>query len=354
MVTTFAHDTPRHIKNSNLETYLNHWRKTNNIPGISVAILKPDYSIIVYNSGMKTLKNHDPINNKTLFRIGSITKTFISAMVLKLEAQHKLSIHDHIGKYLPQYPKWATINIQQLLNMTSGIYRYTQDSKFKANKSHYPLKSWSNTQLINIAYKHKNYFKPGTKWHYTNTNYLLLAMIIEKVSGENVSFMIKNHLIKPNNLANTYYITGTLPQKLKNNIAHGYEGNHDVTYNFFDGAPAGGMTSSAKDIALWTKALFTNTLPKNQLAELETTFHYHNSFEPKGSAYGLGIFTLETKRFGKIWWYTGVVNGYSALMIWIPTKHIAISAAINRITQNNYEYLFPQKSLFKRLLKEIA
>lgn len=331
---------------NNKENFLNSWRIKNEMPAV-VATVSSGSNTRTFSVGFSDIYQKIPITNSALFRIGSVTKTFISAEILLLESQGKLSINDTLKMWLPQYPEWQSITIKQLLNMTSGVYNYSENAVLEQENVLFPDKRWQTLELVNIAYQHPLYFSPGQDWHYSNTNYLIASMIIEKATNRPVNVAIERDLIRPLHLVNTYYIKSIIPIFFKNKLINGYHDDKEVTWQSQQGDT---MISNTRDIATWIRALFTTLLPPKQRQELQDTFQYHNDFEPKGSAYGLGVFSLETKCFGKIFWYAGIEQGYSALFIWMPNEKKVVTVMVNRMFTNDETQLFPHRALFDYFL----
>lgn len=338
-----------------LLTFIGQWRNYYQIPAVVVTISREGKPAHTYLTGYIDLEQKKVVSADSLFAIGSITKTFISALTLQLAAQNKLNLDDPIIKWLPQYPNWRGITIRQLLNMTSGIVRFTEDMGFIQARKQNPKQHWTAEQLVNMAYQHPNYFKPGTNWQYSNTNYLILGLIIEKVTDQPLAWVLQRNIIQPLKLIHTYYISTNIPHALMPLMAHGYQQNKDVTENDFSvyGA-SGSMISNTLDMTRWIRALFTKLLPKQQLTDLTTVFHYNQPSQPPGSAYGLGIFSLQVPEYGTVWWYSGLIEGYASLCVWIPSQKIAIAVTINRLANQRFMLLFPQEALFQFLMKYIA
>lgn len=326
----------------------------NHIPAVVVTISRKQLPMQTFASGVIAMNTNDPVSANNLFQIGSITKTFTAAEILLLESDGKLSINAPIGQWFPEYPKWKNITLKQLLNMSSGVYNYMEDDYFIQTVKKHPDQNWQPHELTDIAYKHADYFKPGSGWHYNNTGYILAGEIIEKITKQSASAILNQKLLSPYHLSNTYYTPTSLSGILLSRMANGYQGTtNTIRFNLSSIGTAGAMISNTQDIATWTRLLFTKVLPPQQMTEFLTTYNYgHHSYpaEPNGSAFGLGIFSFKTTRLGKIWWYTGVTAGYSALLVWIPEKQEAITVTINRIPGKYYRYLLPDKALFNYLI----
>ena len=161
------------------------------IEGLSGAALQVDrgagHPIVSVFAGDDGLSDKKPIGPDTLFQIGSNTKAFTAALILKLEAAGKLRLDDTIGRWLPQYPAWKDVTIRSLLNMTSPIPNYSETveiGKIEAADIHHQFSDKDLIGFVDPANGHS--FPPATGWFYSNTNYILAGLIIEAASGINV------------------------------------------------------------------------------------------------------------------------------------------------------------------------
>jgi len=142
--------------------------------------------VILLNKGYGYRNATDKVanNEQTIFQLGSVTKQFTSAVILKLQEEKKLSVSDKLSKYFPGYPKGDSITIEQLLTHTSGIYNYTNDQKFMANE----VTKSANREMMMALFKDKPLdFSPGSSWSYSNSGYSLLGYIIEAVTKKLMS-----------------------------------------------------------------------------------------------------------------------------------------------------------------------
>ncbi len=319
-----------------LQSILDKYRKEYNVPGLSMSVsLSPNSRTRNYVSGTTKLNGSQPINADTIFQIGSNTKAFTSAIILQLEAEGKLNINDTLGKYLPNmYPKWNNVKLINLMNMTSGIDSYTDEEFGKKIllDTIYRTKTWTLKELADYAYnKYSNLDDPG-EYNYSNTNYILLGMVIEKVTGNSYQQELYQRLIGANaplGLKNTHYISSSplnFPPYIKNNMAYSYIENsyiygnttvHDITdMSLSSSASAGGMISTPREDVIWDRALFSGkVLPAKQQQELENEC-VHLTDPDDVSAYCLGVSYLKNYKVtdnlilqGKTWTYFGSQMG---------------------------------------------
>lgn len=326
---------------------------TYHIPGAQVSIFCPgEIKSRDFSSGTTILNGTTPIQNKHLFQVGSETKSLIAVIMLKLEAQGVLSIQDKIGSWLPFLPTaWQDISIKQLLNHTSGIYNYTDVLEELGQQGKLDLyKQWQSQELLDLVKDKSLYFPPGQGWHYSNTNYVLAGLIIEKATGLSVDELIQRDVLWPLGMYDTYYLPEKYDDKIMQRIAHGYSARgvfpdepKDITetnHSYFNAA--GALVSSSHDMAIWIKRLLLGgLLPSKQMHELmnlvdeNTGKHIPHTSSQLG--YGLGL-VHDTKTFGEeAWWHSGSTLGYSSVMIWLVPDSIYLSVNISHITAAEFE-----------------
>ena len=169
--------------------------------GVSAAVIFPDGKVWTGTSGI----SHDTvaIEPDMLFAIGSVTKNVVAALTLKLAEENLLSLDDPLSKWLPEYPHIdSKITIRQLLNHTSGIYMFWDNQKIWDDLKKDRTKVWSPEQVL--SYIKEPEFPAGEGWRYSNTNYLLMAMIIEKATGSTLSAEFKKRFWEPLGIEDAY------------------------------------------------------------------------------------------------------------------------------------------------------
>jgi D-alanyl-D-alanine carboxypeptidase len=277
-------------------------------------------------SGVSDLKTKEPISARGRFRIGSITKSFVSTVVLKLVAQRRLSLDDTVEQWLPGIvPNGDGITVRELMNHTSGLYNYT-DIPFYIQVMRDPLKTWRPLQLVQLAVAHPPVFAPGTSWEYSNTNYIVLGLIIAAVDRVPAplrmaapAFEVYRRILWPLGLWHTSFPL-TDPD-IHGPHAHSYvidlppefglPAILDTTRNNPSWAwTAGAMVSTLDDLADFHRALFTGELlGPDQQRELETTV--------PGTDYGLGVAKVDTP-CGTSWGHDGGVPGVYSISLTSP------------------------------------
>jgi CubicO group peptidase (beta-lactamase class C family) len=241
------------------------------LQGFSGAVLvaRKGHILLSKGYGGADLDRHVPNTPTTEFRIGSITKQFTALAILLLQEQGKLHVTDHLCRYVPQCPKdWQPITIHQLLTHTSGIPNYTALPGYVAWKM-YPA---TPTQLIAHVKDKPLDFKPGTRWRYSNSGYVLLGYIIEKVSGESYATFLQQHIFAPLRLSHTGYDQDhpALPHHATGYTSWDAPATYAAVSVYF---AAGGLYSTVEDLYRWDHALLTRTvIPKTLVQTLFTPF----------------------------------------------------------------------------------
>ncbi|AZP17732.1 class A beta-lactamase-related serine hydrolase [Streptomyces aquilus] len=274
-------------------------------------------------AGVGNLRTGAPRSADDRYRIGSITKTFVSTVLLQLEAEGRLSLDDTVEKWLPGVVRGnghdgGKITLRQLLNHTSGIYDYTEDAEFVRTyfmadgffKHRYDTRT--PRDLVAIAMTHQPEFAPGTTWQYSNTNYIVAGMVIEKVTGAPYGDEIRRRVIEPLGLHATSVpgTRATVPQPSSRAYSKLAETTTGPTYDVTKLNPslagsAGEMISDSKDLNRFYAALLKGRLlPPKQLKEMKTTV-------PTGGPgqYGLGIAGVALSCGLRVWGHDGGIHG---------------------------------------------
>lgn len=284
-----------------------------------------------------------------LFQIGSITKSVTAVAILHLEGAGTLSIDDNIGKWLPQYPAWKDVTIRQLLDMTSPIPGYDNQASIGTIMGNNPNHVLTPEELVASAYPHNGKPKPVSGWTYSNTNYILAQMIIEKASGKPYADVVRA-LFDQVGMKSTYYEQNRYPVAITNRMVSGYFFSHDPDNKVL--APllgrdvkndsvswmqaAGGIVSTAQDVSRWARALYEGPLlADKQRRELMTVVSDKTGAPIDGvskenpGAFGLGVGAGFRPTLGSYWFYQGMTLGYRMLYGYFPTNGAIIVIGLN-------------------------
>lgn len=294
-------------------------------PGAAVLIAKDDKIIYRKAFGMANLELNVPMKPENVFKLASITKQFTSVAILILMEQGKLSLQDPISKYIADYPRGNEITIHHLLNHTSGVKDYTRIPELRAKTG----LDMSPEELISTFKDQPMEFNPNEKNDYSNSGYVLLGYIIEKVSGMSYGNFIEKNIFEKLGMRNSYYSD---IYKIMPNRAYGYqlyEGNFEnadymsPTFSF----AAGSLMSSVDDMFLWSKAIHTNALISESSKQI--AFTNHKLTKGAHTNYGYGWYINELAGYSTLE-HTGGINGYTTSGIYIPEKNIYAIVLTNR------------------------
>ncbi|AXY06530.1 D-alanyl-D-alanine carboxypeptidase [Bacillus thuringiensis LM1212] len=287
------------------------------VPGI-LAKISENGQTWAYAAGVADQSTQKPMNADFRFRIGSVTKTFIATVVLQLAGENRLNLDDSIEKWLPGVIQGngydgKQITIRQLLNHTSGIAEYSKSKDVDVMNT---KKSYTAKEIVEIGLSLPPEFSPGNGWSYSNTGYVILGILIEKVTGNSYAEEIEGRIIEPFELSNTF-LPGNSTVIPGANHARGYlqRGSElkDVTYyNPSIGSSAGDMISTADDLNKFFSALLGGKLLKeNQLKQMLTSV-------PTGKKsldnYGLGIYEIKLQNGSSVWGHAGSIPGFCTLV----------------------------------------
>lgn len=263
-------------------------------------------------------KNENLMNTaNTLYQIGSITKQFTSAIILQLVAAKQMKLQDKLSKYFHGYPGGDSITVEQLLTHTSGIYNYTNDEDFMRNRSEHPIAR--DSLLALFEYKPLD-FSPGTKWSYSNSGYILLGMIIEKVTGKSYFRVVRENIFEPLSMWHTGFDFTDLKDADK---ATGYAGDLTMPVGIVDSSvsfAAGAIYTTVGDLYKWDRALYTNQIVNQALLQKAFTVYQ--------SSYGYGW--MITESYGKkTVQHGGGITGFASYILRVPGDQICIIVLTN-------------------------
>jgi D-alanyl-D-alanine carboxypeptidase len=246
--------------------------------------------------GLADIANDIPAKTDDLYRIGSVTKPFVATIMLQLVEDGLVELDDPIADYLPdgvvsRVENTDTATIRQMLQMTSGIFSYTDSYAFEDATYDDPSYAWTAAETVTFAYDEEAYFPVGEGYYYSNTNFNLAQMIIESVTSSTLADELQLRIFKPLGMATCYLET---PDLFAQNIVRGYsyyDELEDVTeFNDGIGLGDGGIVCTAEDLAKFPSGLINGLLNDDSLNAMLDTVDDGDS-----GLYGLGIGYDETE-----------------------------------------------------------
>ncbi len=322
-------------------------------PGLEVAVVKNGKPVLVKGYGSANLEQHVPVSNRSVFRIGSVTKQFTAAALLLLAEEGKLSVQDKLSKYYPNFPRANDITLDEMLHHTSGIFNYTSAPNFAVDG----MIHRSTDEMVEFIGKlpKTQDFEPGTSWSYSNSAYFILGGVVEKAAGEPLAKVFKTRFFAPLGMTHSALDDET---EIVDGRARGYSG---AGPGKFTNAPfismsipggAGSVRSTAADLVKWNAALYGGKILKPaSLAAMLTPGKLSNG-ENTGAAmakmmkaagapqdaasakreYGYALFLSQDEGHRKID-HGGGIYGFSASLSEFPddkTTVVVLSNAIGK------------------------
>jgi D-alanyl-D-alanine carboxypeptidase len=287
------------------------------IPG-AILLVRDGSRTIRLASGAARLSPREPMRANDRFRVGSITKSFVSSAVVQLVGEGKVSLGDTVERWLPGLvPNGAGITIRRLLNHTSGLYDYTHDPRLLAPFLAGDLGHvWAPRDLVGLAATHPPLFAPGERWSYSNTNFILLGLVVEAATGHTLEQELRERIFTPLGLADTSFGAGS---RIAGRHSHGYSSLRpgrtgplrDVTQIDQSWAwAAGAIVSTAGDLADFYRGLMRGDLVTRHLVwRMESTVAIDAA-----TGYGLGLLQVRLP-CSYAWGHDGRVPGYLSLAL---------------------------------------
>lgn len=301
------------------------------IPGIVAAVNVPGQGSWVSATGQAMTSPSQPMTVNNPFWIGSITKTFTGTVILQLVQQGKLSLTSPISQWEPSVQNASSITVQMLLNMTSGIFdEGGPGSQVAAN----PSATYTPQQVVDLAVAHGPASPPG-QYGYSDTNYVILGIIAQDVTGQPIQNLISSQILQPLKLTHTSY--GTAPGQPAP-VGNGYLINQGrvtpgPTINPTGLGAAGAMISTLGDLQVWARALATGTLLSPATQQQRLQYMSLGVFPPLPATgvatglvaqYGLGIMSL-----GGLLGHNGQNDAYTTDMFYLPAKNASVIVLTN-------------------------
>lgn len=312
-------------------------------PGMIVEIAQGGRTLFSRSYGLADLEQETPVERHSVFQIASITKTFTAAAILSLIAEGRLTADDRVGMFVPELSVARDVRVYDLLVQTSGIPDFTDDPSLERGKS---VERSADEMIDLIASRSGGLnFDPGTRWEYSNSNYVLLGVIAERVTGENLQAIFDERLLRPAALTSIRF---DHPSDVVAKRVRGYRKDTSQKSGFRNAAwispsipgAAGGLRGDAPDLIGWSEALFGGkVLGEKWVRLMSSPGRLRNGQTTKSgmpeewrvgldSDYGMGLFIKKT-RGGTRFAHSGDIDGFSTWLAYYPASGVTIVQMIN-------------------------
>lgn len=329
-----------------LRPQLEQLREETLAPGLVVLVRSETLGNFTAQLGTRTFGGSDPVQLTDHVRVGSVTKTMTGTVILQLVGEGRLSLSDPVANFVPQVPNGQNITIAQLLDMSSGLFNYTETLELNQILDDDPQHVFSPQEVLTLAFQHDPYFPPGEGYHYSNTNTVLLGLIIEQLTGQSASAAFQDRIFRPLGISQTSlpalsdssiplehplgYQFGTNVETIRSQVlppdqqAAAFSGALsplDMTNsNPGWGWTAGSGISTAEDLLVYGRALAAGGLLPDNLQQLRlASVKSLNPNDPQAPGYGLAL-----ARFGNFYGHTGELPGFNTFMAYDPTTRTTL------------------------------
>ncbi|MGW3448877.1 serine hydrolase domain-containing protein [Streptomyces sp. NPDC001076] len=336
-----------------LDAAVQHVMREADVPGVTVGIWTPGQSDYVRSFGVANKATGQTMSPDLYMRIGSETKTFTVTALLQLVDQGRVGLDDPIGKYLDGVPGGDRITLRDLAGMRSGLFNYSEDAGFFKALTSDPQRAFTPRQLLAYSFRHPALFRPGEKFSYSNTNLILLGLLVEKESGQRLGDYLELHVLGPAGMRHTLFPTGN---EFPAPHAQGYTdqtatGKVEETagWNPSWGWAAGAMISDLDDLRTWARTVATGVFPDGTAMVGPAVQKQRLTTPPtgiQGTGYGLGIFDVQ----GWIG-HNGSLPGYESLTVYLPSARTTVVVLLN--TDISYKGDIEPSTLFGNAVTRI-
>ena len=307
------------------------------VPGASVLVLRNGEAVVRRSYGLADLDQRTPISPATNYRLASVTKQFTAAAILLLNEANKLQLDDPIRKWLPELPEAAqAVTIRHLLTHTGGLIDYEDFVPDDAPQVH------DADVLRLLGSQNRTYFKPGTSYRYSNSGYALLALIVEKASGQRFAGFLHEHIFAPLSMNATIAFEDGVSTVTSR--AYGYTGGDNAWTRTDQSSTSavlgdGGIYSSTTDLAKWDAALYDDRLLRKESRELAFTPATHTNNPSVDYAFGWRV-------TGETLWHSGETRGFRNVIIRYPERKLTVIVLTNRNDPEPYSNALAIAQLF--------
>ncbi|MDB4881895.1 MAG: hypothetical protein JWL95_661 [Gemmatimonadetes bacterium] len=292
--------------------------------GLTMAVISRGDTLLLRGYGERDRERHLSADASTVYRVGSITKQFTAAAIMRLVERGAVRLEDPITKYLPQYPQWKAVTVRQLLNHTSGIHSFTSSAEWAKHAN----EALAPAAVVAFVEKDSLDFPSGTKWSYSNTGYSLLGMLLEQVTKQPYSTLIEREFFKPLGMRTASYCP-SVPSDVRDAVGYSEKDGafrQSAPLSMTQPYSAGALCMSVPDFLRWQSALMRGKVVSAKSLTLMAGPELLTNGKPTGYGMGLApgmVGTHATVQHG------GGINGFSTQQLWFPADSLSIVTFVN-------------------------
>jgi D-alanyl-D-alanine carboxypeptidase len=326
-----------------LEQLVTQWQPTSGAPGVSVGLVARDGTVVTATAGVADRTTEAPLKADDLMLAGSTGKTFFAALAVQLIEAKRLGLDDKVSTYLGNRP-WFTrlpnanaITVRHLMTHTSGLVRYETNPKFTADLRAQPDREWKPEDQLAYLFDTTAAFAPGEGWDYSDTNYIVLAMVLEQVTGTRAYDEITRRFLAPLKLTRVVPQTG----RVIPGLVQGYAGPKDplglpdavISDGKFVVNPqfewgGGGFATSARDLARWGHELYLGRALSPAARSLMIDAGVPSRLGPQVK-YGLGVIIRPATPAGPVVGHSGFFPGYLTELVHATDSGVTVAVQVN-------------------------
>lgn len=314
-----------HANGQSVDELVNRQLTQRHIPGMSIAVVKDGKVVTAKGYGLANVELDVPATENTVYQLASVTKQFTATAIMLLVQDGKLTLDDKLSAKLSDLPaSWGEVTVRQLLTHTSGIKNYTEVAGF----DRHVREDMSHADVLKLVSAAPLDFPSGSKFHYSNTGFFLLGMIIEKLSGKSYGDFLSERIFQPLGMTATRF--NDMHAVIKNRAAgYTFEQNSLRNANFVSPSQpfaAGGLISTVADMVKWDAALNGDKLLPR--AVLESMWTPTKLTDGTTSNYGFG-WGIDTKGSHRIIAHDGGIDGFSTAIVRLPADKLTVIVLAN-------------------------
>lgn len=318
---------------TSIDRYVAAQMTKDRVPGVSVGVYRRGEILLAKGYGLANVELHVPVTPQTIFQSGSVGKQFVSAAIMMLVEEGKIRLDDSIVKYFPDAPDWwKPILIKNLLSHTSGLAEYETGERAGPKGEFYLRLDFTEDELVKKVEGLPMETKPGDVWNYRNTNYLLLGIIIHKVTGKFYADYLQERIFKPWEMTATRLISDAdiIPNRASGYEPHGARGirNQDFVSPTFNSTADGTLYFNVLDLARWDEALYGTSLLKQSSLDRVWTVYPLNDGNPNPAHYGFA-WMISTVNGHRVIEHGGAWQGFTCYIARFPDDSLTVVVLTN-------------------------